>query len=342
MTGSPEIGSGGTMLKRTVGSVGGTEMSLAYVGDALCETYFELFVSDTLFGAAPRRSTVESWSPARSLPSGAGDLVVRARATGDPPSEAAVAVMPARVNMVVNVAEGHGPTKVERQRQRRRVNSFDYSFELSTDTADYDFFYDRMHVPAMADRHARRARSVDRDEAFENLFRQGFLFFVCSRGVRVAGILCHVVGDSCRARLVGWLDGDRLHLRREALKTAMHFLIEWTRSSGFRTFDLMGCEPFLTKGTFQSKRRLGATVTIPGDATGNYRVELEVRRDSRVLREFLVTNPPLVQDADGSIGAAYFHDRYSVARTDIPYACRGIDFVRLVDFDLLLTNSRGG
>jgi hypothetical protein len=244
-------------------------------------------------------------------------------------------VLPLRVHMVADLSPGDGPgiSARERKRQRHRVRSYAYDFEISASDSDFALFYDRMHVPTMRERHRDDARTTGRAEAYQDLFLAGFLLLVRSGGQPVAGILCRVQGRACHARLVGWLDGDPAHLRREAVKTGNHFLLSWARGTGFDAVNFQGGEPFLTKGTFQAKRHLGARAEIPGSALGRARVRLLPGRDSPVLRDILARNPAIAQAAGGRLAAVYFADAARPPRLDIPYACPGIEVHRLIGLD---------
>lgn len=244
-------------------------------------------------------------------------------------------MLPLRVHMVADLDPGGGPgvSARERKRQRHRVRSYGYDFEISASDADFALFYDRMHVPTMQARHRDDARSTGRAEAYQALFLAGFLLLVRSGGQPVAGILCRVEGRVCHARLVGWLDGDPVHLRREAVKTGNHFLLSWARGAGFAAVSFQGGEPFLTKGTFQAKRHLGARAEVPGTALGRARVRLLPGRDTPALRDVLARNPAIELTAGGGLAAAYFADAARPPRLDIPYACPGIGAHRLIGLD---------
>jgi hypothetical protein len=324
----------GVVARRTTGLVRGQPFTVAYAGVESGLAYLESYLVDRVFQSAETTASAGSGLDADAD----ADLIVVAREAGDavPAAGVRLGVLPLRIHLAVwlqdHPASG-GPSPREVRRQRRRVRTYEYTYEVSRRDRDFDFFYDRMHAPTMASRHAYRARTVSRSDAFEALFADGLLFLVRSRGEPVAGVLCHVVGDVCNARLVGWLDGDPRYLHGEALKTANHFLIGWARAEGYRLLDFQGCEPFLRKGTFQSKRHLGTTAFLPDNPLGRVRVHLMAGRDSGPLRDFLVANPPIVVDGQGRLGAAYFRDRSRPPAVDVPHRCDGLDFVTTVDLD---------
>lgn len=319
------------ITKRTIGTFRGSEFKLAYHGEEHLLRYVEPYLADAIFGCQPHVAEVAAGCRASWISD--ADLLVRVRHAS--PDDGDAVLIPLWVKFVVDLRspDGPAPPKREQERQARRVARYGYSYELSYDEADFEFFYDRMHAPTMRARHQDKARMPGRQDALEELFRNGFLFFVLANGGRVAGVLCQVEADIVNARLAGWMDGDPLHLKREAFRTATHFLIGWCRSAGFRLIDFQGCESFLTKGTYQSKRRLGTTTVLPPGVFGEMRVQLLAARDSAAVRDILVSQPPIVIDQSGRLGAAYFYDAVRPARTDIPFRCDGMEFARLVNLD---------
>jgi hypothetical protein len=332
----------GTVISSTTGWVAGAKFRFACISDAALLHYIEPFLRWRIFGTRPvRTDCCEAGSGPGRLAARGADLIVAVTLPSLPASRADPGpgrlILPLRVNFVANLRtrpeDGPVVSPSERKRQRRRVARYGYRYTISTEPRDFAHFYEHMHVPTMAVRHAERARSADREEAFGQLFRNGFLLLVQAQGTAVAGVLCRTDGQVCHARLVGWLDGDPCHLQREALKTGNHFLLDWARSAGFAVVDFQGCEPFLSKGTFQSKRHLGTTLVLPDGALGAARVTLWAGRDSAAVRRVLAANPVVALDDAGALAAVYFFDAGQPPRLDIPHRCHGLGGPTLVDLD---------
>lgn len=345
------------VVRRVTGRVAGDGggFSLACVAREAHLTYIEPFLRGAVFGPGASVRCTERAYPADADPAGppdpdsasAADLAGPADLTawvqagdddgtagGGWPADGSGLVLPLRVHMVADLGPaGPGISPRERKRQRRRVRDYRYDFAVTGRDADFEFFYDRMHVPTMRARHGEHARTLGRAQAFREVFRAGFLLLVRSGGQPVAGVLCRADGRTCHARLVGWLDGDPAHLRREAIKTGNHFLLAWAGRAGFTAVDFQGGEPFLTKGTFQSKRHLGARAVVPGTGLGLARVRLTAGRDTPALRDMLARNPALALADDGGLTAVYFADAARPPRLDIGYACPGIADHRVLRLD---------
>jgi Acetyltransferase (GNAT) domain len=328
-------------LSMSVSGVAGQRRRFAFVGVPAGVTYLEPFIRDRFHGDLSPTVLTRTTRSVEDVDVGllqlSADLVVVAgpRAVVDAlPGQRAV-VMPFRLHLVADLdsAGRAEPSPRENKRQRRRVREYGYDYEVCRDPAAFAWFYDRLHVPTMQARHGVRQRTVPKDVACQELFENGFLFLVTAEGRRVAGVLCHIDPPGvCNARLVGWLDGDEVHLRREALKTANHFLLEWARETGFRRIDFQGCEPFLSKGTYQSKRHLGVRVVSAPPPMDRLAVWLYAAGDSVAARDFLVANPPILSTPLG-FRPCYFHDRTRPVRADIAYGADGLTDAMYVNMD---------
>jgi GNAT acetyltransferase-like protein len=249
-------------------------------------------------------------------------------------------VLPLRVHLVVPLPGDPDDivrrvSRKDRQQHARGRTRFGWQLEEGTTAADFTEFYFRFHLPTMRVRHGERTRSAPVDEAYECLFRAGRLFFLTAHGRRVAGMLCVVDDRQGRvvSRLAGVEDGAAEHYR-SGVYMALHVMVlQWAAHQGLTAADLSGCEPFLSKGIFQFKRKLHPTVTVPATHFGRKRLWLRVQRDVPAVRDFLVANPPIVIDRRRRMRAVYFHDRSRPPRLDLRWQTPGLDEPLTIDLD---------
>jgi hypothetical protein len=244
-------------------------------------------------------------------------------------------VLPGWIHQVVPT-EGFELNRTERQRFGKRRRDHAWTWQSACRPEDFEFFFTRMHLPMVTGRFGDRAVSEDRRTAREGLFRPGILFFLCAHGERVGGALCSVDRRSkvVYCRLNGILDGDH-RLRVAGVLSAIHyFLIEWAGQQGLRGVDLSGSVPFLSRGIYQSKRRLHPEVVIGDLPVRHLRYRLVVRRDTDAVRDFLVANPLLRMDPADPTGTRmegiYFTDSRRPPRTDLR---SGLARDRVIDLD---------
>lgn len=331
-------------------------MSVSYTGLPEGLAYTLEFTELRRECAGDRAKRVSATITGRDLRSGTtalpdADIVIVGTSAYQVPRLPATAslVAPMRVHFVVDIdvdAQQLRRRISERERWQfsRNVRRYGWVWHAVEDPAWFDFFYDRMYRPTMHKRHGQRERTESKGSSYECLFRTGRLFALCENGERIAGALCHWNRTShvLTLRLLGVLDGSEEYLDRGVFKAVYHFLIAWAADNDIRQFDLQGTEPFLSKGTYQWKRRLGTRVILPPNHFGAKRLWLHVRRDTPAVRDFLVSNPILAEAPDRTLEAVYFHDAHRPARLDYSAKSPGVDRTRLVDLDEFLSSAPVG
>jgi hypothetical protein len=258
-------------------------------------------------------------------------------------------ILPMRVHFVVDIEADPALmnsriSKRQRWQFSRDQRIHQWTWRLETEPAAFDLFYDRFYRPTMRRSHGERERIEGRSAAYECLFKTGKLFFLYERGERIGGALCSW-DPSTRVltlRLFGVLDADAKHYESGALRAIYHFLIAWSAENGVGKLDLGGTEPFLSKGTFQWKRRFGSRITLPLNHFGRKRVCLVVRRDSPAVRDLLVANPVLAEGADGVLEAVYFYDEKRDPRLDLSAKAPSGPRARKINLSEFLADGVGG
>ncbi|RSS82232.1 peptidogalycan biosysnthesis protein [Streptomyces sp. WAC06614] len=256
-------------------------------------------------------------------------------------------VVPMRVHFVIDFDPDDPDrarrliSKRERWQFRRDLREHTWTWGLDRDPAAFDRFYDRFYRPTMFQRHGSRERTESKEVSYECLFRGGRMFFLAEDGVRIGGALCHWdrASRTLTLRLLGVLDGAQEHYDSGAFKAVYHFLIDWCARHDVRRLDFQGTEPFLSKGTYQWKRRFGTTVILPPNHFGDKRLWFQVRHDTPQVRDFLVANPLLAERPDGALEAVYFHDDRRAPRLDYSARSPGVAAVREVDLDTFLAGA---
>ncbi|MER6067840.1 hypothetical protein ABT187_03075 [Streptomyces sp. NPDC001817] len=323
--------------------VDGRRMSFVYGGFEDGLRYIQPYIQDCLFGQDPvdvRKEMLTRRELLRKIDAEQPDLSIVAggsRFVESTPAERSI-TMPFRIHQVVDTSQGW--PAVQQKMSRREVKrhgqwceEYGYTSAPTRSADDYFWFYDRMVVPSMEVRYGKRDRSLGKEQGYHMIFRHGILFMVDSRTGRVAGSTSEL--DSRRrlinARLIGVRDGDQ-DLRKYGAQNALyHFILRWACENGYDRVDYQGCEPFLRKGTFQYKKRFATRAELPPNHYRFVRMRLRAGADSPQLRRFLAANPVMLIDAEGRLGAGYFHDDEHRPRLDVPYRCDGFEFEQLID-----------
>ncbi|GII66115.1 hypothetical protein Skr01_62000 [Sphaerisporangium krabiense] len=291
---------------------------------------------------AERHGRRISWAELGGAVPGADVLAVaypRRRAPAVPPPHGVL--LPFRVTLTVPLAPDPADvlrrlSRKARQQHARELVSHARTLETTTGDADFDRFYEGMHRPTMDARHGESARSEAKEDARACILRHGVLFFLRESGTRVAGMLCRVEGRTLVVRLAG-VDGGGARAYRSGTYMALFILIlQWAAEHGFARVDLSGGEPFLSKGTFQFKRKMHPEVGLPPNHFRDKRLLVRVLRDGAGVRDLLVANPVLALREAGGLEAVYFHDDERPPRLDLRWESPGVDRHRLVHLDPFL------
>lgn len=170
------------------------------------------------------------------------------------------------------------------------------SYRISSEPADFDLFYHRMHAPFVARRFGDTA-NLDSYEELKQYFRRSFLLFVMQDGRAVAGALCRPAGDHLIFYRLGVLDGDSAHVRSGAQTCLYYFLMKLAQERKFKALDVTKSRPVLTDGVYLNKRDWGATVS-PDDEATTWVYFFNVSRAPQVARLFEL-HPVIIHTRSG-------------------------------------------
>jgi hypothetical protein len=169
---------------------------------------------------------------------------------------------PDSVQMVFFLSSQQDETQIiERMKSHResfrRFRKAGFKMVEGDNVRDFDFFYERMHVPYIEGRHGEYADIGDR-EVMRRLSRHSRLRFVClPDGTRVAGSLSMHRGSVYHGLFMGVLDGDWNIVKSGAVAFIYYQEILEAHHLGARLFDGGEVMPFEGDGVFQHKRLWG-------------------------------------------------------------------------------------
>jgi hypothetical protein len=151
-------------------------------------------------------------------------------------------------------------------------------------------------------------------------------------------MLCRLEGRTLVLRLVG-VQGGAGEAYASGTNLALYVLIlQWAARHGMERVSLSGCEPFLSKGIFQFKRKMHPEVSVPANHFLHKRLLLHVLADSPAVRDFLTANPVLALTRDARLEAVYFHDDSRQGRLDLRWSSPGVHSHRMVDLGQFLAD----
>lgn len=169
---------------------------------------------------------------------------------------------PDSIQMVFCVSPQQDETQIiERMKSRkeafRQFRKAGFTMVEGDSVGDFDFFYDRMHVPYIKERHGECA-DIGGREAMCQLSRQSRLRFVClPDGTRVAGSISMLRGTVYHGLFMGVLDGNWDIVKGGAVAFIYYQEILEAHRLGARLFDGGEVMPFQGDGVFTNKRLWG-------------------------------------------------------------------------------------
>lgn len=250
-------------------------------------------------------------------------------------------IMPFRIHQTVETKRGWKSvldtiSKRENQRAKKQVEKYGLKYFITKDEKDYFEFYESMHEPTMKIRYDGLARSVEKNKAFEEIFKKGLLFLITSNGLPVSGSVSQIDKNKnwLNARLIGVLDGDAKYRNIGAQNFVYHSILHWACHDGkIDVVDFQGCEPFLSKGTFQYKKRFGTSAILPPNEFYDKRLLVQINRKSSAVKNFFINNPVMLIDEQDNLGAGYFYDHNNEPKLEIPYKCNGFKYEKILNLD---------
>jgi hypothetical protein len=327
---------------RSLSSDGGPV--LAYGGLTAGTTHVLDFLEQRRGGIATRTARRSSWSAlgkGDAVPD--ADLLLVGYPRRNAPAElpAHSLLLPFRITLGVLIDANPDAvvgriSRKARQQHAREQRARRRTLRIATDEADLVRFYADMHRPTMASRHGAAARSESLENARACLFRHGVLFLLMEDDEAVAGMLCRIERQTLFLRLAGVAGGGTQAYESGTYMALYIMIFQWAAAHRFSRVDLSGCEPFLSKGLLQFKRKMHPEITLPANHFADKRLTLTARRDSPAVRDFLVANPVLAMRDDDALDAVYFHDDDRAARLDLRWQCPGVAGHRLIHLDQFL------
>jgi hypothetical protein len=165
------------------------------------------------------------------------------------------------LDLTLSMAAILGKSSRRRRRDVKRMkdNGFSYAIGIANES-DFDFFYWKMYLPYVLNRHGKAAR-IPSHSIMKSLYdRDGGVIFVKKGNKPVAGILFQVRGETIYALHSGAYAGDYSLVKGLAGQAALFFLIEWAKSKGIKRLDCGNALPFFSDGVFSYKKQWGMFV----------------------------------------------------------------------------------
>ena len=187
----------------------------------------------------------------------------------------------------------------------RKINRGNFSYSITKDPDDFDFFYYKMHLPYISKRHgdaAIKKRYKDMKKSFEN----GELLQIKEGQKIVAGVIIdYKIMDSIpRITILGVLRGDFKYVKRGAIIALYYYTIQYLKQKKYEKFSLGLTRPFFSDGVLHYKLNWGAKIVCET----SHAFLLSLSSKKKYLKNFLSCNPFILKDKN-NLTLATFSDR---------------------------------
>lgn len=145
----------------------------------------------------------------------------------------------------------------------RIVRKKKYHFDILSDDASFDEFYNDMLLPTVTARHEDRAH-ISSLETLRNVFHKGYLLAAYQEGEWVgANLMLPQSGKVLNWANVGWRAGSEQLMKDRVVSALLYEMIVRGKDEEFITLDLGSCSPFVNDGPLNYKLKWGAHMSLP-------------------------------------------------------------------------------
>ena len=201
----------------------------------------------------------------------------------------------------------------------RRIRKNNLEFEVTTDPAKYDFFYEVMYMPYITKVHGNAALPM-RYETMKGKADKSELLLVKKGDESIAGVILLFETNIPQYWSFGVRDGNCEHLRTGAMGAAVHFAMHYLQEKGYSRMHFGASRAFLKDGVLQFKS--GRGMEVIGSRKNKEGFMIKPLSLSDGVKGFLSTTPFIHFNEQGLIGAFFTEsDRISSGK-DIEKICR--------------------
>lgn len=203
----------------------------------------------------------------------------------------------------------------------RKLDKYNYSYEIVTDLNSLNFFYYKMYVPYAQARFGKQA-IIWKYHSLRASFENGRLVFITRNNKKILGLLIHDVNkNTSELNYVGMLDGKDEFLKKNVNIACNLFSILWAKQYGVKHLDFGLCWPFLNNGILQHNRQWGITIDKYKShcLRGKYREVLGIKlcNYNKVVQSLLVNNPFICLDKRLLKSMAFVENDHKVTPQEI-------------------------
>ena len=170
----------------------------------------------------------------------------------------------------------------------RKINKSNFAYTISKDPFHFQFFYNNMYLPYLANRHGSLGLEISL-ERMKRSFEDGELLLIKDGQEIIAGVLIDykMMNGIPRTAQLGILNGDFQYVKKGALIATYYYTIEYLREKSHKKLSLGVARSFINDGLLNQKLSWGANIVCE---TSNAFL-LCVLSHKKCVETFLLNNP---------------------------------------------------
>jgi len=196
----------------------------------------------------------------------------------------------------------------------KKVKRSPFHYIISTDPADFHFFYHQMYLPYTEKRFGKTRVEISKETMRHN-FDNGELLLVKQEEQVVAGGIINysILEGIPRGTQIGVYHGNFEYVKRGALLAYYYYSINYLKKQGYKTFSLGSTRPLFNDGVLRHKLIWGAKVICEASNA----LLLWPLSKNMAIRKFLLSNSFICNDKKGPV-LRVFADRNQQNKKSLP------------------------
>jgi len=217
----------------------------------------------------------------------------------------------------------------------RSITKRNYSYEITANDHNFSFFYHKLCVPFMKQRHGELMlpEAINYQE-IRGVFERGELLLVKDEDTYIGGLVIKTYRKDVFSLYIGI--ATNLSQKTKCISSALfYFTILWAKGQGFHNIHFGDTRPFLNNGLFLFKRKWGASVQLNPSRCGIFCLKT-MTCGTKAVNDFLLQHPFMHLDKKSLIGQVFVDASIGLENSEElrkRYATPGIKqiYVSLVD-----------
>jgi len=227
-------------------------------------------------------------------------------------------IIPEWVNMIVDttksLSEIHDNFSRGAKKDIKKIEKYDYTYEVTKDPEKLKNFYNNMFLPYMLNRHGENILNTYL-RFVKQLIKKDSVLLLKEGDKYICGGLIEVKRKNAILPSMGLLNSDVRLLTKCAISALYYFHIIFAKNNNIKSLNYGDTRPFLNDGGFQFKRKWGMNLVLSKFEHGVFGFQICKYNDAS--KSFLMNNPFIIINKNQLRGLVYNHKTTPTTSSEI-------------------------